>query len=562
MTSSLPNELITEPDSRRKIGVKGDVLLETPYWNKGTAFTAKEREEFDLIGRLPYRVNTLDQQCERAWRQLEIRETPMRKNSFLQSLKAQNWVLYYALILRHLRELIPIIYTPTEAEAISNYSTLFRRSEGLYLSFPNAHRMEEDYLSQTRNMEIELISTAKAAIYTLVGGVHPAKALPVVLDVGTDNEHLLNDPLYVGWPERRVTGDQYDDFVDKFVQLVRRHHPHCLLHFEDFGVENAERLLEKYRETHAVFNDDVQGTGAVTLAALTAACHVTKSKLSHQRIVVYGAGSAGLGITHQLREAIIQETGLPHEEASKRFYLIDKAGLITESVARQTHLRRGLLDFVRPDTEWTDVKKDDNGAIRLLEVVKKIKPTVLIGTSTHGGAFTRDIVAAMSEGVERPIIFPLSNPSRLAEVDPKDANEWSDDKALLATGSPFPAVKMKSGKEYQIAECNNALIYPGLGYGSMISKARQMSNEMIVAGTQALAKLSPALRDPDLSLLPDFEDARAANTEVAVAVATQAIKDGLADVDWGVDEVREKVEEKMWVAEYEEYGWDADGEKL
>jgi len=572
----------TVPRAHRKIGVKGDTLLETPYWNKGTAFTTKEREVFDLVGRLPYHVNTLDQQCERAWRQLQTNNTPIQQNSFLQSLKSQNWVLYYALISRHLRGLIPIIYTPTEAEAISNYSVLFRRSEGLYLTFPSAYRMEEDYLAQTSNRDIELvvvsdaqailgigdqgvggigISTAKAAIYTLVGGVHPAKALPVILDVGTDNEDLLSDPLYVGWPERRVTGEKYDEFVDKFVQLVRKYHPHCLLHFEDFGVENAERLLEKYRETHAVFNDDVQGTGAVTLAALTAAIHVTKSKLAEQRIVVYGAGSAGLGITHQLREAIIQEASLSVEEASQRFYLIDKAGLITESIARQTRLRKGLSDFVRADSEWIDVKKEDGGAIRLLEVVKKVKPTVLIGTSTHGGAFTKEVVTAMSESVDRPIIFPLSNPSRLVEVDPKDANDWSGERGLLATGSPFPAVKMKNGKQYQIAECNNALIYPGLGYGSMISKARQMSNTMIVAGTQALAKLSPALRDPDLALLPDFEDARTANTEVAVAVATQAIKEGLADVEWGIDEVRKKVEEQMWVPEYEEYVWDSDGEK-
>jgi len=258
---------------------------------------------------------------------------------------------------------------------------------------------------------------------------------------------------------------------------------------------------------------------------------------------------------------VVQEANLSVEEASQRFYLVDKAGLITESIARQSHLRKGLSDFIRPDSEWVDVKKDDGSAVRLLEVVKKVKPTVLIGTSTHGGAFTKEVVTAMSEGVDRPIIFPLSNPSRLVEVHPKDANEWSGDRGLLATGSPFPPVKMRSGKEYQIAECNNALIYPGLGYGSMISKARQMTNTMIVAGTQALAKLSPALKDPDLALLPDFEDARAANMEVAVAVATQAIKDGLADVDWGIDEVRKRVEEKMWICEYEEYVWDSDGEK-
>jgi malate dehydrogenase (oxaloacetate-decarboxylating) len=512
--------------------------------------------------------------------QLQSRETPIRKNSFLQSLKEQNWVLYYSFLQRHLRELIPIIYTPTEADAIANYSHLFRRSEGMYLSFPDQDTMEEDYLEQTRGQDIDLIvcsdaeailgigdqgvggigiSTAKSAIYTLIGGIDPSKALSVTLDVGTNNEGLLNDHLYVGWQEKRVRGEAYDKFVDKFVQLVRKHHPHSLLHFEDFGVTNAERLLKLYRDQHACFNDDIQGTGAVTLAAVTAAIGVTKSKLCEQRYIIYGAGSAGLGITRQLRDGMVATDSVSPAEANKKFYLIDKFGLIKQSLG-ESKIRQELTEFVRPDEEWEGVPTNDKGEVTLLEVVKKIKPTVLIGCSTHAGGFTKQVVQAMADGCDRPIILPLSNPSRLVEVDPRDANEWTGGKALLATGSPFPPAKMPNGKDYIIAECNNALIYPGLGFGAMICKSRQMTDTMIIAGTRRLASLSPALKDPDDALLPDFVDAPSVNFEVAVAVAEQAIEEGVAGVDWKKEQVREKAKEKQWEPVYGTYVYDKDGE--
>ncbi|KAF7973170.1 hypothetical protein HWV62_15855 [Athelia sp. TMB] len=563
-----------------RVALRGNALLTHPRFNKGTAFTSAERAAFGIIGHLPYKVNTLDEQCDRAWQQLESRTTPIMKNSFLQSLKSQNWVLYYTLISRHLRELIPIIYTPTEADAIANYSHLFRRSEGLYLSFPNEETMEEEFLEQTQNRDIDLIvcsdaeailgigdqgvggigiSTAKAAIYTLIGGIDPSKALSVTLDVGTNNEDLLKDPLYVGWQEKRVRGEAYDRFVDKFVQLVRKYFPHSLLHFEDFGVTNAERILEKYRDTHACFNDDIQGTGAVTLAAVMAAIGVTKTKLKDQRFIVYGAGSAGLGITRQLRDGMVTADEVSAQEANSKFYLIDKHGLIKPSIGA-ANIREDLKDFVRPDDEWEDVPKNDKGEVSLLEVVKKIKPTVLIGCSTHAGGFTKEVIQAMAQGTERPIILPLSNPSRLVEVDPKDANDWTGGKALLATGSPFPAAKMPNGKDYIIAECNNALIYPGLGFGAMLSKSRTMSDKMIIAGTKRLASLSPALEHPDNALLPDFEDSPSVNFEVAVAVAEAAIEEGVAGVEWKKEEVREKAKEKLWEPIYGEYIYDKDGD--
>ncbi|KAF8832854.1 hypothetical protein HHX47_DHR1001898 [Lentinula edodes] len=475
-----------------RVALRGEALLAHPRFNKGTAFTASERKAFGLTGKLPYRINSLDEQCQRAYDQLQSQTTDIGKNSFLQSMKDQNWVLFYSLLTRHLRELIPIIYTPTE-----------------------------------------------------------------------------------GWPHERIRGKEYDDFVDKyafpksillyqlstsllsrFVQLVRKYFPHSLLHFEDYGVTNAQRLLQRYRDTHAVFNDDIQGTGAVTLSTLMAAIGVTKSKLCDQRIIIYGAGSAGLGIAKQLRDAMVSINNIPVEEANAHFWLIDKHGLIRESLP---DVRDDLKEYVRKDAEWEEFQS--NGDIKLLDVVKKVKPTVMIGTSTHAGGFTKEVVEAMAAGCDRPIIFPLSNPSRLVEVDPRDANDWTKGKALLATGSPFPPAKMPNGKDYIIAECNNALIYPGLGFGSMISQSRIMTDTMIIAGARRLASLSPALKDPDDALLPDFGDAPSVNFEVAVAVAEQAIEEGSAGVDWKKEEVREKAKERLWQPIYGEYVYDENGDK-
>ncbi|KAJ6458963.1 hypothetical protein DFH09DRAFT_1231744 [Mycena vulgaris] len=581
LLSPLPGNLFPVMNHQTvfRVALRGDDLLNNPRFNKGTAFTVAERKAFGLTGRLPSKVNTLDEQCERAYLQLQGRDSAIRKNSFLQSMKSQNLVLYYTLLTRHLRELIPIIYTPTEAEAISNYSHLFRRSEGLYLTFPDQDTMEEDFLEQTKGKNIDLIvcsdseailgigdqgvggigiSSAKSVIYSLIGGIDPSQTLSVVLDVGTNNQDLLDDHLYVGWSHKRIRGEEYDKFVDRFVQLVRKHFPRCLLHFEDFGVTNAQRILRRYKDSHAVFNDDIQGTGAVTLSCAMAAVGVTKTKLSEQRYIIYGAGSAGLGIARQLRDAIVSTDSLSEAEANKLFYLIDKHGLIKQSLG-QDNIREDLKDFVRPDDEWAEVKENGAGEIGLLETIKKVKPTILIGCSTHAGAFTQEIVKAMAEGCERPIIFPLSNPSKLVEVDPKDANDWTQGKALLATGSPFPPAKMPNGKDYVIAECNNALIYPGLGFGAIISKSRRMTDTMIIAGARRLASLSPALKDPDDALLPDFADAPQINFEVAVAVAEQAIDEGSADVSWKKEEAREKVRQHLWQPIYGEYVFDKEG---
>lgn len=342
------------------------------------------------------------------------------------------------------------------------------------------------------------ISSAKAVIYSLVAGIDPSRTLSVVLDVGTNNPQLRSDPLYLGWNADRVRGDAYHQFTDAFVDLVVKHQPQCLLHFEDFGVTNAQVLLERYRERQAVFNDDIQGTGAVTLATLTAALQVNGEKLSEQRIVQFGAGSAGLGIVRQIRDAMVLVDGTEKKEAASKFWLVDKFGLV----------KRGLGDKVRPEIEDDFVRPEDHWGTdetHLLDVVKRVKPTVLIGTSTAHGAFTENVIREMAKHTERPIIFPLSNPTRLAECTPEDAQRWTDGKALISTGSPFPPVDIGEGEKYSVAECNNALVYPGIGLGAILARAKRVTDKMIIRAAQCLGDLAPASKDkPNASLLPDF----------------------------------------------------------
>ncbi|KAG8834756.1 NAD-dependent malic enzyme, mitochondrial [Serendipita sp. 399] len=563
-----------------KISLQGSELLNDPQWNKGSAFTEEERQMFRLRGRLPCKVNTLEEQIKRAYDQVQQFDTDIRKNSFLESLRMQNWVLYYALIQKYLKEFMPIVYTPTEAEAISNYSHLYRRSEGLYLSFPNAATMEEDFLEQVRGRNIDLvvvsdaeailgigdqgvggiaISVAKSVIYTLVGGIDPACTLPVALDVGTDNNDLLEDDLYVGWRHRRVRGKDYDEFVDKFVQLVKKHIPKGLLHFEDFGGCYVSLMLSDFltdTETNMP-----QGTGAITLAALMSAVGITNTKLRDHTIVIYGAGSAGLGIARQIRDAMVTLDEMSKEEATRRFHLVDKEGLVTKSlVDRAQHA--GWAEFQRNDDEAQD-------GVSLYDVVKRSKCTILIGTSTHAGGFTEAIVKEMTRNNAHPIILPLSNPTRLVEAHPRDIIKWSDGKALVATGSPFDACDLPNGQKAIIAECNNALIYGGIGHGAILARATKVSDGMLIAAVRRLAELSPALKSQQGEsgekgsvkdaegnlppLLPDFESAPDTNFEVSIAVAECAIQEGLARIDFDPSQLREEAESFRWQPTYPRY---------
>ncbi|GAA5831201.1 hypothetical protein JCM11251_007792 [Rhodosporidiobolus azoricus] len=545
--------------------LRGRALLNEPTLNKGAGFTVEERDTFGLFGMLPHEVHTLEQQCKRAYSQLQERPSNLAKYTFLSSLRDQNITLFYALCLTYLQELLPILYTPTVGEAIQKYSTIWRRPDGLFLSWANRNRMKELMLQAKRPKDVDLIvvtdsegilgigdqgvggiliSMGKANVYTLGGGIDPSRILPVVLDVGTDNPALLNDPLYLGLRRKRIRGEEYDVFVDRFCDLVREEYPNAMLHFEDFGVANAGRLLHKFRSKQSCFNDDMQGTAAVVLSALVSAVKVTGTDLKDQRICVFGFGTAGLGIADGIRNALMLEAGLTSEEAQKVFYTVDRQGLLTSDHSAQ--LRPGQEHFIRPSSECQTWHRDEQGRIPLLEVVKQAKPTVLIGCSTMSGAFNEEVVKEMAKHVERPIIFPLSNPTKLAEADPSDLNEWTNGRALMATGSPFPPVKNPNGKPHKVAEANNALIYPGFGLGVVVSRASKLTDNMITAGVGALAQLAPALEDADESLLPALHDLRHVSVKVATAVANAARREGVSQVVREEPFTEEEIRSHQW----------------
>jgi len=561
------NHLPLSTSGHQDCAITGSALLQTPYLNKGSAFSADERKEFDLEGLLPSQVNTLEEQVKRAYEQYCNKRTDLGKNTFMTSMKEQNEVLYYKLIQTHLKEMFPIIYTPTEGDAIADYSRLFRKPEGCFLDVTKPENIEKtldryggaddiDLIVVSDGEQILgigdqgvggiLISIAKLVIYTLCAGIHPSRTLPVVLDVGTNNKELLDDDLYLGLRKERARGDEYDAFVDRFVQAASKRYHKAYLHFEDFGLSNARRLLDRYTPKIACFNDDVQGTGCVTLAAIYAAAHVAGLKMEDLRVVCYGSGSAGTGIADQIRDAIAVEGSKSKEEAVKQIYCIDTPGVLLQS--HRDELTPAQQPYAKMDDEWKDVDHKS-----LLEVVQKVKPHVLIGTSTQPKSFTKEVVQEMTKHVDRPIIFPLSNPTRLHEANPQDLCEWTDGKVLTATGSPFPPVETNDGKKREIAECNNSVTFPGIGLGVILSRAKLLTPEMLVAAVKALASQAPALKNPDAALLPDVEHVREISVKIAAAVIKQAIKDDLnqqKDIPGEDAELEEWIREQMWVATY------------
>ncbi|KAL2041898.1 hypothetical protein N7G274_005085 [Stereocaulon virgatum] len=558
--------LLLSTSGPEECALTGSALLRSSYHNKGSAFPSNERKDFKLYGLLPPNVQTLEDQVKRAYQQYSSRTDALAKNTFMTSMKEQNEVLYYKLIQDHLKEMFSIIYTPTEGEAIQNFSRLFRKPEGCFLNIYDQDRVEDnlaqwgepediDYIVVTDGEEILgigdqgvggiLISVAKLVLTTLCAGIHPPRTLPVVLDCGTDNEHLLNDELYLGVRKPRVRGKEYDDFVDKFVQSVQKLYPRAYLHFEDFGLSNARRILDNYRPNIACFNDDIQGTGCITLAAIMSGLHVSNLKLSEMKLVVFGSGTAGIGIADQVRDAIAAESGKSKDDAAKQIWCVDKPGLLLKSLGEDLTIGQG--PFARDDKDWQG--KDHN---ELLSVIKEVKPHVLIGTSTKPKSFTKEVVEEMSKHVERPIILPLSNPTRLHEADPKDINEWSKGKALIATGSPFPPVEY-NGKHYEVAECNNSTAFPGIGLGTVLSRSKLLSDKMLVAAVKAIAAQSPALKDPSKGLVPDVIDVREISVHVAKAVIKQSVEEGLATEE-GIPEndedLEEWIREQMWEPRY------------
>lgn len=548
-----------------KCALKGKALLVTPQFNKGSAFSQNERNIFELHGLLPSASQSLQQQVRRAKVQYDSKNGALGKNTFMASLKDQNQVLYFRLLTENIKEMFPIVYTPTEGEAIEEYSHIFRRPDGCFLSVDEPDQVEErltnwgtrddiDYIVVSDGEEILGIgdqgvggigiSSAKLVLMTLCAGLYPNRAIPVVLDVGTNSRRLLEDDLYLGLKRNRASGEEYDKFLDRFVQSVKKLFPNALLHFEDFGVENAWRLLSKYRPQLACFNDDIQGTAAVTLAALTAALQLQHKSLGDARILIYGAGSAGCGIADGIKAAMVVDS-VSEKRATQQFWLVDKQGLLSDNM---TNLSHGQRTFARPAAEIPQPLKN------LVEIVTHVKPDVLIGCSTQAKAFTEQVVREMAKHVDRPVILPLSNPTKLHEAIPSDIFSWTDGKALVATGSPFDPVSV-NGKSKEIAECNNALAFPGIGLGCVLARVEKLTDEMLFAGSKALAGLAPALKDPSLALLPDVTDVREVSLQIAIKVIEKACEQGLARED-GIPKdspgLRAWVEEQMWEPAYQE----------
>lgn len=518
-------------------------ILQNPLTNKDTAFTVEERKKYGLIGRLPAAVETLDQQAVRAYRQYASYAENIEKYIFLDQLHNRNEVLYYKLLTDHLAEMLPIVYDPTVGEAIKKWSRDYRRSRAVYLDINHPEAIRESLESLGLGADdVDLIvvsdaeeilgigdwgvngtdiSVGKLAVYTAAAGIDPARTIAVNLDVGTDNEALLNDPTYLGNRHARVRGERYDALIAAYLKTAAELFPNALLHFEDFGPSNARRILVENRERYRIFNDDMQGTGAIVMAAVFSGLKVTKQDFAEQRLVVYGAGTAGTGMADQI-SAAMQRDGLSREEAKKRVWLIDINGLVTDDMPNLPDYQQ---EYARPAAEvaaWTKT----NGKINLLEVVKQVKPTILIGTSTDHGAFTEEVVKALCAGVERPILLPLSNPTEKIEVMPADAVQWSDGKALISVGIPVPPVPYKS-VNYHIGQANNAMLYPGLGLGVIVSGAKEVTDGMLLAAAEAVAsQVNP--QDTGASLLPPVDNLRASSATVAVAVAKQAVKDGVA----------------------------------
>jgi malate dehydrogenase (oxaloacetate-decarboxylating) len=539
-------------------------LLDTPIWNKGTAFAEMERAAFGLQGLLPPHIESLEQQSIRAYEAFKAKTTDLERHIYVRQLQDNNETLFYRLLLDHVEEMLPIVYTPTVGLGCQQFSHIYRRPRGLIISYPLRDAIPE-ILRNRPNRDVDVIVVTdgerilglgdqgvgglgipigKLSLYSLIGGIHPSRTLPIVLDVGTNNQERLNDPEYLGWRHERVTGQEYLDFVDRFVKAVKQELPQTCLQWEDFSTPHARPLLERYQNDLLTFNDDVQGTAAVVLGAIAGASKVAGKSMREHQIVFVGAGSAAIGVADYLRFAMIDD-GLSEKDARARFWIIDKAGLLDSN-------RRDLSDaqktYVRDSAELKDWPRNSHGQIGLSETVAKLDATILIGLSTVKGIFTEPVVREMAKKAERPIIFPLSNPTSRSEAEPADLIQWTDGRALVATGSPFAPVKY-GGRSIEIAQCNNVFIFPAVGLGLLASKARRVSDKMMMAAAKALGDQSPALKDPAASLLPNVRTLRDVARELAYAVAVQANDEGLAP-EFSQQKGRQAVAETQWTPEY------------
>ena len=557
----------TSSQNALPVSLSGFSLINSPRLNKGTAFTDHERDIFDLHGLLPPSVGSLEEQLERRMQALAAQPTPFAKYSFLRDLQDTNETLFYALLVGNIEQMLPLVYTPTVGEGCQRFSEIWRKPRGLFLSYPNKDCIDQ-ILHHPRYNDVKCIVVSdgerilglgdqgaggmgipigKMALYTALGGIHPEHCLPILLDVGTDNEDRLKSPLYIGWRHHRVRGEDYDAFVDLFVSSVKRRWPQVLLQWEDFAGSNAARFLARYRDQLCTFNDDIQGTAAVATATLISAINVTDVPLEQQKIAMVGFGSAGIGITNLLAQ-FIQDKGFTEAEARDRFYAIDRYGLVTE---HGRDVRPEQLPYARNEEEvqgW----KQPNGEISLLDVVRHAKPTVLIGVSGQPGAFTEEVVREMAKHAERPVIFPLSNPTSRSEATAQNLMDWTDGRALIGTGSPFEPVNV-GGKRVPVTQTNNSYIFPGLALGILASKAKRVTDTMVKAAAEELVRHLPTQKDKQASLLPPLAEARHLGRMIGQAVGRQAMVDGQAQVA-NEEELDRELAANIWEPVYVPYG--------
>lgn len=543
----------------------GTNLLEISLLNKGSAFSERERAELHLHGLVPPTVETIEEQAERVSAQYSSLKDDLEKHIFLRHLQDVNETLFYHFVVNNVREMLPLIYTPTVGKACQHFSNIYRASRGLFISYPNRERIDEILSNVTkRNVKVIVvtdggrvlglgdqglggmgISIGKLSLYTACAGVSPAYTLPVALDVGTDNQQLINDPQYMGWRHSRVTGKDYEDFIDAFVQAVKRRWPDVLLQFEDFAQTNAMPILQKYRDQLCCFNDDIQGTAAVTLGSLMAAGRSVGKRLSDQRIAFLGAGAAGCGIAEKIISRMKYE-GLSDSEARSRVFMIDRFGLLTDQMPNLLDFQVNLAQKCS-NLAWAKDHKD----ISLFETVKNAKPTVLIGVSGQPGLFTEEIIKEMYAHCKNPIVMPLSNPTSRAEALPVDIIRWTEGNALVATGSPFAPVEY-NGKIFPIAQCNNSYIFPGIGLAVIASGAKRVTNNMLMASSEALADVSPMALGLGDDLLPHIEDIEKVSRAIAFKVGKVAQKDGVAPVTSDA-ELLAAIDESYWYPVYRDF---------
>ncbi len=544
----------------------GPSLLETPLLNKGSAFTKQERISFNLTGLLPPSYETIEEQADRCYRQFSSFHTNLNKHIYLRAIQDNNETLYHKLVQDHLEEMMPIIYTPTVGDACEQFSDIYRSNRGLFIAYDEREQIDDILRNATKNKVKVIVVTdgerilglgdqgiggmgipiGKLALYTACGGISPAYCLPVMLDVGTNNEKLLNDPMYMGLRRKRINQAEYDEFVDMFITAVKRRWPHVMLQFEDFAQPNATPLLTRYRDQICCFNDDIQGTASVTVGTLLAACRSKGKKLSEQKVTFVGAGSAGCGIAEQIIAQMISE-GISPEQARSQVFMVDRYGLLTQGMTELRDFQQKLMQKSSALTDW----QISGDYASLLEVIENAKPDILIGVSGVSGLFTEKVVKTMKANCQLPIIFPLSNPVRQVEATPEQVIHWTEGQAIVATGSPFEPVE-HNGKLYPIAQCNNSYVFPGLGLGAVAANINRITDEMLMVASKTLAEASPLANNGEGELLPPLTEIANLSKKIAFAVAQVAFEQGHA-LQIDEDNLRAKIERNFWRPTYRSY---------